>query len=176
MNNQTVKHRTICTAITRLGNPCRSWAIPGTDPPRCASHGGVPGRPGAPLGNQNAVTHGLYAKNWKLAGASDIPELRELDALTNDAVISGEGQQAIVLVTKSLMQKYLRLSHYIDQQAEELPLVTLSHLLSLHAQMASRLGRLFRDQRILAPEQDGISLAIQQAMVELSEILGTDLT
>jgi hypothetical protein len=27
-----------CTAIKRNGEPCRGWAVPGTDPPRCAPH------------------------------------------------------------------------------------------------------------------------------------------
>jgi hypothetical protein len=27
-----------CTAIRRDGEPCRAWAIPGTEPPRCAAH------------------------------------------------------------------------------------------------------------------------------------------
>ena len=64
MSNQPKSHATRCTATTRGGQPCRGWAVPGTDPPRCAPHGGVAARPGAPEGNQNARTHGGYAKKW----------------------------------------------------------------------------------------------------------------
>ena len=27
-----------CTAIKRTGEPCRCWALPGTEPPRCIYH------------------------------------------------------------------------------------------------------------------------------------------
>lgn len=30
-----------CTALTNAGRPCQAWAVRGTDPPRCAAHGGV---------------------------------------------------------------------------------------------------------------------------------------
>ena len=51
-----------CGARTRKGIPCEN-------PPehckrRCRLHGGAPGS-GAPIGNQNAVKHGLYAKDIK---------------------------------------------------------------------------------------------------------------
>ena len=151
-------------------------AVPGTDPPRCASHGGVAAKPGAPIGNQNAVTHGLYAKGWNSARGVEKFALDEAGSLANAAAVSEESRHTITLVTRRLLDNYLVLSDYIDLQAEELPLAVLSHLLALHAQMASRLGRLARDLRIVVPEQDGISMAIEQAMVELSEILGTDLT
>ena len=41
----------------RHGDPCRAWAIRGTD--RCAAHSG---RCGAPPGNRNAQKHGWYAQ------------------------------------------------------------------------------------------------------------------
>jgi hypothetical protein len=31
---------THCTATTAAGQTCRAWAVRGTDPPRCAAHGG----------------------------------------------------------------------------------------------------------------------------------------
>jgi uncharacterized protein YjcR len=46
-----------CGAKTRSGKACRSPAVQG----RCRMHGGAAGS-GAPRGNQNAVTHGLYRK------------------------------------------------------------------------------------------------------------------
>ena len=48
-----------CGAKTRRGTPCKSPAVQGKR--RCRMHGGAPGS-GAPLGNKNALKHGLYTK------------------------------------------------------------------------------------------------------------------
>lgn len=50
------KPRQPCTALTRAGAPCRAWAVPGSDPPRCATHGS------APQTDRSAPTHGDYAQ------------------------------------------------------------------------------------------------------------------
>jgi hypothetical protein len=52
---------TRCTATYADDSPCRAWAVRGTDPPRCAPHGGGQA-PSAPGGSQNARTHGFYAR------------------------------------------------------------------------------------------------------------------
>ena len=46
-------------AKTRGGTPCRAPAANGTA--RCRMHGGAKGS-GAPLGNRNALKHGLYSR------------------------------------------------------------------------------------------------------------------
>jgi glucans biosynthesis protein len=48
-----------CGAKTRSGKPCRSPAVQGKA--RCRMHGGAQGS-GAPLGNRNALKHGLYTR------------------------------------------------------------------------------------------------------------------
>jgi uncharacterized protein YjcR len=48
-----------CGAKTRSGKPCNSPAVRGKK--RCRMHGGAPGS-GAPLGNQNALKHGVYTR------------------------------------------------------------------------------------------------------------------
>jgi uncharacterized protein YjcR len=48
-----------CGAKTRSGHPCRAPAANGKG--RCRMHGGAQGS-GAPLGNQNALKHGLYSQ------------------------------------------------------------------------------------------------------------------
>ena len=181
MNKQQYERRRICTAITHRGNPCRAWAVPGTDPPRCASHGGVPGRPGAPVGNQNAVKHGLYAKGWnrhrKLAESEMKNYLDEsLAGLKLVEMDEYESGQIISLVTRILLDKFIALSDLIDQQAVELPLAVTAHLLGLQTQMAARLGRLLRDKNIIHPEENWIDVALNKAMEELSVIHNTDLT
>jgi hypothetical protein len=51
-----------CGARTRAGGSCRSPAVSGMN--RCRMHGGAPGS-GAPLGNKNALKHGLYTREAK---------------------------------------------------------------------------------------------------------------
>ena len=48
-----------CGAKTRSGTPCRSPAVRGKK--RCRMHGGAKGS-GVPIGNQNALRHGRYAR------------------------------------------------------------------------------------------------------------------
>jgi hypothetical protein len=69
------------------------------------------------------------------------------------------------------------LSDYIQTHMASLDISVLVRLLTLHGQNASRLGKLLRDQHALSGEKaDGISQALEAAMVELSFILGMDLT
>ena len=64
-----------CGARTRAGKPCSAPAVDGRT--RCRMHGGAQGS-GAPPGNQNAVTHGLYTK-------AAIEERKQLRTLMRDA-------------------------------------------------------------------------------------------
>ena len=45
-----------CLAKTRQATPCQAPAMPNG---RCRMHGGT--APGAPIGNRNALRHGLYS-------------------------------------------------------------------------------------------------------------------
>lgn len=142
-----------CTAVCLDGTPCRAWAVRGTDPPRCAVHGGTTRRIGARPGNQNALKHGYYAE-------ADLPENCTIDA-----------------VIEVLYQRQLQLDEYIDTiWGSDVGLNELAHLLRIHGQNASRLGRLLRDRRALSGDAaDGISGAIAQALDELSTELGAEL-
>lgn len=60
-----------CGAKTRRGTACRSPAVSGKN--RCRMHGGAKGS-GAPKGNRNALKHGAFTAQAKLARA----RLREL--------------------------------------------------------------------------------------------------
>jgi len=79
-------HRsTRCAAICADGSPCRAWAVRGTQPPRCAPHGGGRAPVGAPSGNQNARSHGYYVR-------CDIPaEGWTLETLIADVAARHEG-------------------------------------------------------------------------------------
>ena len=48
-----------CGARTRKGTPCQSPVVSGKA--RCRMHGGARGT-GAPVGNTNALKHGMYTK------------------------------------------------------------------------------------------------------------------
>ncbi len=50
--------KTICGAKTRSGKPCQNKPIAGKR--RCRLHGGL--SPGAPKGNKNRQTHGIYSR------------------------------------------------------------------------------------------------------------------
>ncbi len=60
-----------CGARTRKGTPCQAPAVRGKV--RCRMHGGARGS-GAPIGNQNALKHGMYTK----AALEERRELRRL--------------------------------------------------------------------------------------------------
>lgn len=139
---------TRCTALTTSGRRCRAWAIPGTNPPRCVAHARAEptGRP---------PTHGFYAKPRK--PPEDTADINQVIA--------------------DLATKQAQLSAYIDTcLAQGRDLTALAHLLALHAQNASRLGRLLRDKKALSGEAaDGLSDAIAVALDEIATLRGTDL-
>lgn len=145
-----------CTAKTRSGTLCNAWAVQDSTPPRCAAHGGATAPPGAPTGNSNAKTHGFYSATSGLA--APIPDI---DAILSDLYAR---QQALVdYLTSSL-------------EDPENTVAKLIPVFALHAQNASRLGRLLRDKRALTGEAaDGIAGAIAQALDELSNEMGTPL-
>ena len=56
--NDASKQR--CTALTNAGRPCQAWAVHGTDPPRCAAHGGMEPT-GDDLDAEEALEQEIYA-------------------------------------------------------------------------------------------------------------------
>jgi hypothetical protein len=135
--------------------------VRGSDPPRCAAHGGTTARIGAPPGSQNALKHGFFVR-------------RECEAELEEVA---PGEWSIETIILDLCIKQARLSEYIEARREELSAEQLARFLQIHGQNASRLGRLLRDRRALCGDAaDGISGAIAQALDELSNELGTDLT
>jgi len=136
-----------CTATTKAGRPCRAYAVDGTDPPRCAPHGGGKAPVGAPAGNKNAQTHGAYSESITLE-----------DAL------------------RGLTRRIRNLEKYLDDRQEDLTSEERVNLVTLYSNLLGRLGRLMRDQRAISGEAaDGIAGAIAQALDELSTELGADL-
>ncbi|MBN1640377.1 MAG: hypothetical protein JXA09_04005 [Anaerolineae bacterium] len=141
-----------CTATTRRGQPCRAWAVQGSDPPRCAAHGGSAPPPRV-LDAGSAEAH---------CACSDPPD-RGVDLETRIA---------------DLDRRIARLSAYIDRISPDDPDITLqdyTRLLALHGQLTSRLGRLARDQQQLQAGQNAdLAEAMDEALDLAGEILGIE--
>jgi len=117
---------TRCTTICTDGSPCRAWAVRGIDPPRCAAHGGGRAPVGAPKGNQNARTHGFYARR-------DVPD----EGWTIDTLVA------------DLTDRHEGLSDYLgrlvaDDQADPRD---VARLFALYRVSAHRLERLLERRR-----------------------------
>lgn len=136
-----------CGATTSSGEPCRAWAVRGSD--RCAAHSGVVG---APAGNQNARKHGFYSRDS--SGLSTI-----------DGVIA------------DLARRQEQLTDYLERVlAQGGDVADIARVFALHGQNASRLGRLLRDQRALSGKSaDGLLDAIGKALDEIGTELGVRL-
>lgn len=65
MSSSTVSRR--CSAITKAGEPCRAYAVRGSQ--LCAAHSR---NVGAPKGNQNRRTHGFYSSASNLKSIDDV--------------------------------------------------------------------------------------------------------
>jgi hypothetical protein len=168
-----------CTATCADGSPCRAWAVHGTDPPRCAPHGGGKAPVGAPAGNQNALTHGYYAAPSPPAR----PDHHQAPSLSQngDDLFAADLPAGCTIdaIIHMLYHKQVALDDYIDRllRTGTPSIYEFIHLLRIHGQNASRLGRLLRDRRALSGEAaDGISGAIAQALDELHSELRSDPT
>jgi hypothetical protein len=152
-----------CTQSTRNGNPCRAWAIRGSDPPTCATHAGRTKTAGAPLANVNRQAHGFYS------AALDPNELADLVAFADDVSLDDEIALARVILRRVT-------NHLRHPDLETIDLDNLATLASLVLAGTRTVARLLRDQRALSGDAaDGFAGAIAQALDELSTELGLQL-
>jgi hypothetical protein len=168
-----------CTATCADGSPCRAWAVHGSDPPRCAPHGGGKASVGAPAGNQNALKHGFYAASSPPAGPQHDQAPSPWEGGEDPFGTGLPAGCTINAIIHMLYHKQVALDDYIDRilRTDRPPIHEFIHLLRIHGQNASRLGRLLRDRRALSGEAaDGISAAIAQALDEIHSELGTNPT
>ena len=135
--------KTRCTATTRAGRPCRAWAVAGTDPPRCAPHGGGARPVGAPPNNRNAEKHRLYS--------------------SQHAVSVGN-------LSADLADRLGRFGDSIEARADELTLDQLARLLDTYSQAISRLARIRRlEQQLHGAGGDELARAVDWTLDTLSE-------
>lgn len=154
--------RVPCGALTKEGRPCPNWAVHGSDPPRCASHGGGTRRVGAPPGTRSNLKHGAYMK------ASS----------THTAQAAEECDMTIFeRLERELTTKLARLAVYIDRQLETEEVPALESLFLLYARMAWRLGwmrRQVRSIRKAANLPDPFWEAVNKELEELGNAYGYD--
>lgn len=120
-----------CSAVCKNGNPCRAWALVGSDPPLCTIHAGKTVGVGGQWGNQNALKHGLYAD-----------AMRPRDREVADIMAAKSVGHELVLARAGL----LRLAEYLGQ--EELALAELLAILPVMSTM-------LRTVAVLVKELDG---------------------
>ena len=77
-----------CTHTTKAGQPCKAWAVHGTDPPACSIHAGLT-RGGPAERNQNARKHGFYAPGISRDELRDLIYLPEdLDSIDDEIIVA----------------------------------------------------------------------------------------
>lgn len=173
-----------CTAVRADGEPCRAWAVRGSDPPRCGVHGGTNAPIGAPARNTNALQHGAYADRSTLRRiAADVVEddPADLEEFLRPGGLEGRDPGAvegwhIETVILDLSLKLAVLSRFIHANLDDLTVEQFGGLLRIHGQNASRLGRLLRDRRAITGDTGGhFEQALDRALDQLSAELGVDL-
>jgi hypothetical protein len=147
-----------CSATKRDGTPCRGRAVRGSEPPLCAAHGGGRVLAGAPEGAQDTLPCGFQVgRPTCLLQPAVIPD--DIDSIIHDLAI-----------------KQARLSEFINGNLDGLDTDAFLRLLALHAQTASRLGRLLRDRQQLAGAgSDDMSEALTHALDQLAIDLEVEL-
>jgi hypothetical protein len=149
-----------CSALTPEGQPCRAWAVRGSDPPLCSAHGGHNVGAGAPPGNQNRRTHGFYAT------AFDPGEVAS--ALDPDGFFHLDGEIACARIALRRVLAYLT--------RDDLSPLVYVKVASLAFQGARTVARLLRDNQALGGQRvDELQAAIDSALDELGAQWGIDL-
>jgi len=109
-----------CSAVCSDGHPCQAWAVIESDPPLCPVHAGLNRGAGAPIGNQNALKHGLYRRALQPDDVEDL-ETVEPTSLMHELVLVRIGllrvarilgdsalQQTDMLAALNVMPKLVR--------------------------------------------------------------------
>jgi hypothetical protein len=163
-----MSHKRPCTALTSSGRPCRAWAVGGSDPPRCAAHGGVKARANP-------------ASSVQTAPPPEEPPILPQEAERSRFYARDPEAVSIEQTIAGLVDKLARLDDIIAsyQEARSEPGEAdpyLVRLFSLYTQASSRLARLLEARQAMRGEiDDEITRAIAQALGEVGPKLGVDL-
>ena len=118
-----------CTAKRGDGKPCSAWAVRGSDPPRCAAHGGAEAHSGVPGGNRNGppdLDARIAALNRRIEQLEEHIDTHrhDLDAKEFAALVSLQGQLASRLGRLMRDRQHLQgdaadeLQHDLDEALE----------------------------------------------------------
>jgi hypothetical protein len=149
-----------CSHLTRAGQPCRAWAVHGTDPPACSAHAKRTQGAGAPEGNQNARKHGFYARTLS-------PD--ELADLLADADLNLSAEIVCARVALRRVLEFLS-SHHGDLSSAD---QVRAWGLVFHG--ARTVARLLRDLHALGGDIDRFAEVTGQALDKLSDEWGIPL-
>ena len=124
-----------CTHLTAQGEPCQAWAVHDSDPPLCSAHAGRNVGAGAPLGNQNHLSHGFYSRSFN---PDELDDMRDLDP---ESVLESEIACARVALR--------RVMNILADPDNDLPAWEYAKLASLAFYGARTVARLVRDHKDL---------------------------
>jgi len=140
---------------------CNAYAVRGLDPPLCSAHAGRTAGAGAPPGNQNRRSHGVYARYL------DPEDLADLVATAADTTIDDEIACARVALRRLLAEL---------QQPPDRRTADFDRLIALTFAGVRTIARLLRDRAALSGEAaDGLSGAFAQVLDHLGTQLGLEL-
>jgi uncharacterized protein YjcR len=149
-----------CTATTAKGDPCKAWAVKGTEPPRCSAHAKRNVGAGAPAGNSNARKHGFYSRAYTL---------EELTAIGESAEITLDDEIQLLRV------QLLRIGRYLKQKGKKLEARDYAALARITAPTARAIAALLRTKLIIESGNADEASAIENALDILSAEYGIKL-
>lgn len=148
-----------CTATTKAGNPCRAWAVHGTNPPRCPAHANLLNK--GPSEGASERDLSFYHRQLSSKEAAD------LMAHADDGTLTDE-----IAINRIMLRRLLT----VLQNNEALTMHDLTNIAPLVFRGTRSVARLLREERALSGEAaDGIAGAIGKALDELSNELGLEL-
>jgi len=180
-----------CEHICKDGRQCAQWAVRGSHPPRCRSHGGKALLPEPELVRCGAAcADGTPCQRWAIQGSDPPRCVSHGGSKTGGKVGAPTGPDngmwkhgAYEGLTKEfttiddliddLMAKQARLSALLNRVEDVREAMML---VSLHSQNAARLGKLMLNKKALQKDpRDEFEEALQDVLAELEEELGLSL-
>ena len=157
---------------------CRAWAVRNSNPPLCAAHGGRAASPeprrrggGAPLGNQNARTHGFYASTLDPQERADLDDAGDLAGATS--------LDAEIIIARIALRRLLHIFHSgTTPGPDPQPLTAQDYVnvIGLAFRGCGTLSRLLRARKDLGGEGlDALQAVIDEVLDDLSEEWGRQL-
>lgn len=173
------------------GRSCAQWAVRGSDPPRCRSHGGKALLPEPePVKCGTACADGSPCQQFAVRG-SDPPRCvahggsktgRKVGAprgprngMWKHGAYEGQTKEFTTIddLIEDLMEKQARLSVLLNRVMDVREAMML---VSLHSQNAARLGKLMLNKKELEKDaRDEFEQALSEVLEELTEELGLSL-